>query len=435
MKEILLAWLPTVPAYFLGIYQFRFMLPPRPGVGYRLLFVVYGLVLLGAKSFSDFYWQITGTGQGLSCLVVCLMVLTLPLFLLLCFGGDWRRRLFVLFPAVCLHSFVVSPFCLLVMNQPWPLPYYSRWLGISALFFLGSLAACAISCLLCLPLIRMAEALPRPLYTALAVASPLLNMGINLQQVLFLLKNPNRLYGMLRHLPFLMLESIAIGFVFLWLVNRYARQTLAIAAAREQMHRHALEAQQRSVEQLRALRRQHRRSLEELQVLLKNEDTAAALETVRRMTRRDARAIHRYADNPVADVALADAAHRCAEAGVTLQIHGTLPRRCTLPPVDLASLLYNLFSNGVNAAAQAPRPARLSVDFCTAAGRLCVTVRNSVGNTLSRPRGEDHGFGQKILREITGRYDGSYTLEREGCEAVAVAMVCLPEEKGGPTHD
>ena len=254
MKEILLAWLPTVPAYFLGIYQFRFMLTPRPGVGYRLLFVVYGLVLLGAKSFSDFYWQITGTGQGLSCLVVCLMVLTLPLFLLLCFGGDWRRRLFVLFPAVCLHSFVVSPFCLLVMNQPWPLPYYSRWLGISALFFLGSLAACAISCLLCLPLIRMAEALPRPLYTALAVASPLLNMGINLQQVLFLLKNPNRLYGMLRHLPFLMLESIAIGFVFLWLVNRYARQTLAIAAAREQMHRHALEAQQRSVEQLRALR-------------------------------------------------------------------------------------------------------------------------------------------------------------------------------------
>lgn len=435
MKEILLAWLPTVPAYFLGIYQFRFMLPPRPGVGYQLLFVVYGLVLLGAKSFSDFYWQITGTGQGLSCLVVCLMVLTLPLFLLLCFGGDWRRRLFALFPAVCLHSFVVSPFCLLVMNQPWPLPYYSRWLGISALFFLGSLAACAISCLLCLPLVHMAEALPRPLYTALAVTSPLLNMGINLQQVLFLLKNPNRLYGMLRHLPFLMLEAIVLGFVFLWLVNRYARQTLAIAAAREQMHRHALEAQQRSVEQLRALRRQHRRSLEELQVLLKNEDTAAALETVRRMTRRDAQATHRYADNPVADVALADAAHRCAEAGVTLQIHGTLPRSCTLPPVDLASLLYNLFSNGANAASQAPRPARLSIDFCTAAGRLCVTVRNSVGNTPSRPRGEDHGFGQKILREITGRYDGSYTLQREGCEAVAVAMVCLPEEKGGPTHD
>lgn len=71
MKEILLAWLPTVPAYFLGIYQFRFLLPLRPGVGYRLLFVVYGLAMLGAKAFSDFYWQITGTGQGLSCLVVC----------------------------------------------------------------------------------------------------------------------------------------------------------------------------------------------------------------------------------------------------------------------------------------------------------------------------------------------------------------------------
>lgn len=435
MKEILLAWLPTVPAYFLGIYQFRFMLPPRPGVGYRLLFVVYGLVLLGAKSFSDFYWQITGTGQGLSCLVVCLMTVTLPLFLLICFGGDWRRRLFVLFPAVCLHSFVVFPFCLLVMNQPWPLPYYSRWLGISALFFLGSLAACAISCLLCLPLLHMAEALPKPLYTALAVASPLLNMGINLQQVLFLLKDPNRLYGMLRHLPFLMLEAVALGLVFLLLVNRRARQTLAIAAVREKMHRRALETQQRNVEQMRALRRQHRRSLEELQALLEKEDTAAALEAVRRMTRRDAQVTHRYADNPVADVALAAAAHRCAEAGITLQIHGTLPRCCTLPPVDLASLLYNLFSNAITAADQAPRPARLSIDFCTAAGRLCVTVRNSVGNTPPRPRGEGHGFGQKILREITHRYDGSYTLEREGCEAVAVAMVCLPEERGGPAHD
>lgn len=434
MKEILLAWLPTVPAYFLGIYQFRFLLTPRPGVGYRLLFVVYGLVLLGAKAFSDFYWQLTFTGQGLSCLVVCLMTLTLPLFLLLCFTGDWRRRLFVLFPAVCLHSFVVSPFCLLVMNQPWPQPM-ARWLGISALFFLGSLAACAISCLLCLPLLHMAEALPKPLYTALAAASPLLNMGINLQQVLFLSKDPNRLYGMLRHLPFLMLEAVALGLVFLLLVNRRARQTLAIAAVREKMHRRALETQQRNVEQMRALRRQHRRSLEELQALLEKEDTAAALEAVRRMTRRDAQVTHRYADNPVADVALAAAAHRCAEAGITLQIHGTLPRCCTLPPVDLASLLYNLFSNAITAADQAPRPARLSIDFCTAAGRLCVTVRNSVGNTPPRPRGEGHGFGQKILREITHRYDGSYTLEREGCEAVAVAMVCLPEERGGPAHD
>ncbi|WP_300368458.1 hypothetical protein, partial [uncultured Subdoligranulum sp.] len=65
----------------------------------------------------------------------------------------------------------------------------------------------------------------------------------------------------------------------------------------------------------------------------------------------------------------------------------------------------------------------------------CLTVENSAPVRPARRRGAGHGFGQKILREITARYDGSYTLAVENGQARAVAMVCLPEEKEEEAHD
>ena len=44
-------------------------------------------------------------------------------------------------------------------------------------------------------------------------------------------------------------------------------------------------------------------------------------------------------------------------------------------------------------------------------------------------------MGRKILREITSRYDGSYTLEIRDGQAVSTVMVRLPEPKHPPEED
>ena len=83
----------------------------------------------------------------------------------------------------------------------------------------------------------------------------------------------------------------------------------------------------------------------------------------------------------------------------------------------------------MTAAAAGPLPGTVDVRFVTVAGRLCVTVENTMGPRPVRQQGPGHGFGQKILREIAARYDGSYTLEYGSGRAVATAMVCLPAKE------
>ena len=429
LRIVLVSALPVVPAYFLGFYWFRFLLTPRSKRCHGL-FALYCLVVLTAKALVDFYWQYTSGGRWVAILMGVLMAVTLPVMLLLCFREDWRRKMFLLFPFVCIQSVFIMPVIIGMLRSG--LPLQPAWQGG---FLVASTVTCWLAGLVSDRLQRLVEKLPAPVYTALAAASPLVNLLFNLDQARESLATNSRLEVAVLLTWRLVVEGVLLTLLFFWLLRRQARQTVAIAAAREAMHQRAVEAQQRSLTALRALRRDHRQSLERVQQLLEAGQRDKALDAVRELTRHTAPAARRYADNSVADVSLADAARRCEEAGVTLTVQGSLPRDCTLPPVDLASLLYNLLSNGVTAAAAGPRPGWVTARFVTAAGRLCLTVENSAPVRPARRRGAGHGFGQKILREITARYDGSYTLAVENGQARAVAMVCLPEEKEEEAHD
>lgn len=424
LRIVLVSALPTVPSYFLGLYTLRFLLTPR-SKKHLAAYAAYCLVVLTSKPIVDFYWQLTNEGRSLAILHGMIMALSLPLVLLFSFRDDWRRTMFLVFPFVCIESVFIMPVIIYMLQSG--LPLRPAW---QLAFFAGTVVACLLAALITDRLARLVEKLPPPVYTALAAASPVVNVLFNLEQALQSLNSDSRLETAAILSWQVAVEALVLVLVFFWLLRRQAWQTVAIAAARETMHQRAVEAQQRNLTALRALRREHRESLEAVEALLADDRPAAALDKVRALTRQSAPAARRYADNPVADVLLADAARRCAEAGVTLTVQGSLPRDCTLPPVDLASLLYNLLSNAVTAAAEGPRPGRVEIRFVTAAGRLCLTVENTKGpQSARRSRGAGHGFGRKILREITARYDGSYTLEYGDDWAVATAMVCLPAPK------
>lgn len=431
MKDALLTALPTVPGYTLCYLPFYFLLPRRSRF-LNVLFLLYSATMMGTKAVFDFYLQIDPSRQFSFGVVSMAMVLTLPVMLLLCFSGSWQRRLLLAFPVTYLQSLCILPVYLWIFKR---FRSFSPpvWLLNCALFSAVSLLAVLVVVLLLRPMLRALESLSRPVYTTVAVAFLLLHITGNLVQFLVLIGTASRIDTVFRYLPGLLALTAVLVLFLLVVVYRYNRQTVAIAAARQRLRQQSLYTRQRSVEELRALHQAHRQCLEKICTLLEKDDPSGALEALHRMTRQEARSVQRYADNPVADVVLADTAQRCREAGVTLQVRGTLPRDCPLPPADLASLLYNLFSNAVTAAARAPRPATVEIDFATAAGCLVITVRNSTAAAPARPRGAGHGFGRKILQEITARYDGSYTLVYNGGQAEATALVRLPERQGG-TH-
>ena len=186
-------------------------------------------------------------------------------------------------------------------------------------------------------LTQQVEKLPGPAYTVLALAYPLTNLLYNFIQGVMLITEPDRVRVIRLVLPPMLAEAAVVAAIFLFLLHRSSRQDLEIAAAYEAMQNSNLQAQQANHEALRQLRAEHNRRLRQLREMLGAGQTRAVLALVQQLTRQENRAVRRYADNPVADVALAEADRRCRQAGLPLTIRGALARDCPLPAVDLAS--------------------------------------------------------------------------------------------------
>lgn len=416
--------LPLIPAYWLPYGLLPLLFPLRRELRCRLGYAAVVLLLMTPKPVLDLYWLMYERARWISILQGDLMAVCIPLALLACCAGDWRSRLFIFFPHICLHSVLIMPFILLLAWQPWPLPP-GRGLLIGGVFFAGTLVATLLSIAVMRRFLTVMQRLPDPLFTLMGVLSPLLGLALNLVQAVEVVSGRTRAQAIVHFIPSLLAITAAFLALLLVLLHRQNRQQLEIAAAYQAMQADSLQTQQANAEALRALQSEHRGRLRRLQTLLAENRADEALALLRQLTRQENRAVRRYADNPVADVVLAAADRRCREAGVPFTIQGALARDCPLPAADLASLLYNLLSNAAEAAALGPRPGDVTVRFSTVAGRLCVTVQNTAP-TQGQRRRPGHGFGQQILRDIAARYDGSYTLTLENGRARAVAMVRLP---------
>lgn len=424
--------LPLIPAYWLPYGLLTRLFPLRKGLRWRVGYAALIFLLMTPKPVLDLYWLMYERARWVSILQGVLMAICIPLGVFIFFSGDWRPGQFIFFPYVCLHSVLIMPSILLLNWQPWPLPP-GRLLLVCGAFFIGSLVATLLSIALLRRFLTVVRRMTDPLFTALAVISPLMGIVLSMLQALEVLNGRTRVQAIAHFIPSLLAITGAFLVLLLVLLYRQNRQKLEIAAAYQAMQADSLHAQQDNAEALRALQSEHRGHLCRLQALLAENRAEEALALLRQLTRQEKRAVRRYADNPVADVALADADRRCREAGVRFTIQGTLARECPLPAADLASLLYNLLSNAAEAAALGQQPGFVEIRFTTVAGCLCVTVENSAP-AAGKSRRPGHGFGQQILRDIVARYDGSYTLTLENARARAVAMVRLPapNEKEAP---
>ena len=318
------------PAYFLSLYTPRFALSFRPGRVYSLGFTAYVFAISLCKTVLDFRWQVYGTGQSASFLLSVVMSFTLPAAYYLCFGGDRYWRTGLILPFVCLQNLLLFPAFLPIMHLVAPLTW-GLVLPIVGIFYLGMAYTTVLTVLALRRGRPLFEALPRHVRAFVAVASPVGYQLMNLQQLITVLYYGGRtrevwIIGCFG-IPYIAMLALLMS----WYSHRQSEQALGYAAAREQMQQNALQAERHTRETLQQMQTQQRQHLLRVQDLLEQGCPDRALEELGALTRDTGGPRLRYADNPVADVALADAARRCAQYGLERASTATCPGSAPCP--------------------------------------------------------------------------------------------------------
>ena len=150
----------------------------------------------------------------------------------------------------------------------------------------------------------------------------------------------------------------------------------------------------------------------------------------------------RYCENSVADALTRVKADAAERAGVQFEAELGIPDDLALPPLELCTILSNIYDNAIKGAAAAPEDRRwVHVGAKVAAGYLIVVCKNGcaedaapmasarmrdgasgvAGLRTSRPGVQEHGWGLRILGEVADRLGG--TLETSVEDGIFVTRV------------
>ena len=214
--------------------------------------------------------------------------------------------------------------------------------------------------------------------------------------------------------------------------------------ARRQMGLHL----EREAQEAEELRRQMCANVDELEGLLAKGRTAEFHERVVG-ERGLSLGSTRYCENSVADALTRVKADAARRLGVRFETELDIPERLALPPLELCTVLSNVYDNAIKGAAAAPRGRRwVHVGAKVAAGYLMVLCRNGCAGDIgtkapstmqgdasddgglraSRPGVQEHGWGLKILSEVADRLGGTFKISVE--DGVFITRVTVKAEGG-----
>lgn len=204
-----------------------------------------------------------------------------------------------------------------------------------------------------------------------------------------------------------------------------------------------LEAELRDTQHRMALEKNHYRAVEARQEELAkirhdfNNQLAAIGALVQQGERQDAQAMLRrlsadiaatrenvYCAVPVVNAVLTEKETLCRASGVTLRTELALPEALGVEPLHLCSILSNLLDNAVHACAGLEQPVVTLASAMAGDYLLLRTVNPSPPPQRAK---EGHGYGTKILRELSAKYDGSYETSYENGVFTAVVSL-LPRD-------
>jgi len=139
-----------------------------------------------------------------------------------------------------------------------------------------------------------------------------------------------------------------------------------------------------------------------------------------------------YCENTLANAVLANKEPLCLETGIKTEYRVSLPDKTGIDDADLVSALANLLDNAIHACRKLPEGEEKSVAL-TALKRddiIVIECLNSADpgeirelSKPKKPKKDGHGWGLRILRDMAGRYKGSFIITDSGSMVDAVLML------------
>ena len=172
-------------------------------------------------------------------------------------------------------------------------------------------------------------------------------------------------------------------------------------------------------------------ALSELSLMQRNVVISQLLEEYSRLCSME------LCENTLIDAVIFSKKTRADAFGIHMSCALALPERIAVSPVDLISVFANLLDNAIEGSLLMPPEKRMIlVSAAVKADCLIVTVANHKPASLhvrtegmASSKGEGHGLGLGILRQIAERYDGSFSCEDSGERVEFSIMLPLLESR------
>lgn len=279
-----------------------------------------------------------------------------------------------------------------------------------------------------------------PQYFTILFVFPL-SMLFMLDQVVFLVVRTGTI-TIKTIFPLIIITALTVAFFFLFdgiiqsQQNKKQLEVLHNQLEQEQKYHAALLDKH---QQFQALRHDMKQNFSNIAGLIKNEHYADALQYAQDQSGQLAAVSAISTGQPLLDTILTNKEEEAKQIGAQLESYVSADWQHIFIDINaLASLCANALNNALEAVIQIPQPQQRKI-WChiTQEGAyLHIMIRNTtahdvkiVDNDIATTKKDKamHGFGLKIIRNITAKYGGTYTLQYR--EKLFTLRVLLPVEK------
>ena len=192
--------------------------------------------------------------------------------------------------------------------------------------------------------------------------------------------------------------------------------------ALEQAHYKAVEARQ---EELARIRHDFNNQLAAVSLLIQSGEENDAQSMLRQLGENIAATREEpYCSVPVINAVLTEKAAMCEREGIRLEVQLDLPDTLTMDPLHLCSIFANLLDNAAKAAKFTAEPT-ITLSSAVAGDYLFIKTVNP--SLPPKKPGQGHGYGSKILKQLSAKYDGSYQTSYEDGVFTAVVTLLLEQ--------
>lgn len=219
--------------------------------------------------------------------------------------------------------------------------------------------------------------------------------------------------------------SLFINYCIIYLVTGTLKKIRAEKELKTLNEQRLIEAKyyemtQQNMQEMKELRLDYGNQLQEIYALLeRGEDTANIQKLIDVSNEKMKKnSVKRYCGNSIANAILAIKLQAAEEQGIRVECECRIAEQLKMEMIDLCSLLTNLIDNAVEACENMPADSDrwIRVHAGERAGVFGLKVENSYSQPVIFEKGQivtskndkkNHGYGLRLVKEITSKYDGS----------------------------